>query len=67
MIISSPETDHINKLIADGALSYERNLETLQYPGPSDLIEACRDISYVLDYLKNKAVGEYLVAGSISP
>lgn len=52
---------YINKLIADGAMSYERNLETLTYSGPSDLIEACKVNNYVADRLKGKTVGEYLV------
>jgi hypothetical protein len=54
---------YINKLISDGALPYERNLETLHYTGPSDLIEACTNNPYVADRLKEKTFGEYLVHG----
>jgi hypothetical protein len=53
---------YINKLIAEGAVPYERNLETLRYTGPSDLIEACQELAYVPHRLKEKIVGEYLVA-----
>ncbi len=52
---------YINKLVADGAISYERNLETLVYSGPSDLIAACGESSYVPEPLTDKTVGEYLV------
>jgi len=52
---------YINKLIADGAMSYERNLETLDYTRPSDLIEACKNNPYVADRLEGKMFGEYLV------
>jgi hypothetical protein len=52
---------YINKLIIDGAMSYERNLDTLQYTGPDDLIEACKNNPYVADRLKGKTVGQYLV------
>lgn len=52
---------YINKLIADGAFCYDRNLETLAYSGPSDLIAACDTNNYVADRLKNKTMGEYLV------
>jgi hypothetical protein len=52
---------YINKLISDGAVSYERNLDTLQYTGPSDLIHACSTNRYVADRLKEQAFGEYLV------
>jgi hypothetical protein len=52
---------YINKLIAEGAMSYERNLETLVYAGPSDLIEVCLNNTYVADHLKEKTFGEYLV------
>jgi hypothetical protein len=40
---------------------YERNLETLPYAGPSDLIEACTSNPYVADRLKEQTFGEYLV------
>lgn len=52
---------YINKLIANGAIPYERNLEALTYSGPSDLITACASNSYVPDRLKDKTSGEYLV------
>jgi hypothetical protein len=52
---------YISKLISDGAVPYMRNLETLHYSGPSDLIEACLNNTYVADRLKSKTVGEYLV------
>ncbi len=55
---------YIHKLIHDGAIPYERNLEMLHYSGPSDLIEACRSISYVPRRLKAKRSGEYLVTAS---
>jgi hypothetical protein len=42
-------------------MSYERNLETLTYSGPSDLIEACKNNPDVKDDLKDKTFGEYLV------
>jgi hypothetical protein len=57
---------YINKLIADGAMSYERNLETLTYSGPSDLIEARKNTMYVADRLREKTWGEYLVLRSES-
>jgi hypothetical protein len=50
---------YINKLIADGAVTHERNLQLLRYTGPSDLIEATLYDSYVPDRLKNKTSGEY--------
>jgi len=52
---------YINKLITDGAISYERNLQTLKYSGPDDLIEASHSNSYVPDRLKERTTGEYLV------
>ena len=52
---------YINKLIANGAVPYERNLETLVYAGPSDLIGACENNEYVAERLKDKTAGEYLV------
>jgi hypothetical protein len=52
---------YINKLIGDDAMSYERNLETLIYSGPADLIEACKDNILVADRLKEKTLGEYFV------
>lgn len=52
---------YINKLIANGAIPYERNLDTLTYSGPSDLIAACGENSFVPERLKDKTGGEYLV------
>jgi hypothetical protein len=52
---------YINKLISNGAIPYERNLETLVYSGPLDLIAACGENSYVPERLTDKTVGEYLV------
>jgi hypothetical protein len=52
---------YIHKLISDGALLSERNLDTLHYTGPSDLIHACSTNPYVADRLKEQTFGEYLV------
>lgn len=52
---------YICKLISEGAIPYMRNLENLHYSGPSDLIEAGKNNSYVADRLKEKTFGEYLV------
>jgi hypothetical protein len=52
---------YISKLISDGAVPYMRNLESLHYSGPSDLIEAGQNNTYVADRLRAKTFGEYLV------
>jgi hypothetical protein len=58
---AKPGVHYINKLIAEGSFCYYRNLDTLPYSGPSDLITACASNSYVPDRLKDKTSGEYLV------
>ena len=57
-----PASYYINKLISDGAVPYERNLERLHYAGATDLGEACKSNTYVADRLKEKTFGKYLVA-----
>jgi hypothetical protein len=52
---------YLNKLVADGAYTQERNLQHLIYEGPTDLIEATSACEYVPDRLKGMTYGEYLV------
>ena len=52
---------YINKLVADGAYTHARNLERLEYHGPSDLIQATSESSYVPSRLQGMTTGEYLV------
>ena len=51
---------YINKLIAEGAVPYERNMESLRYTGPSDLMAAAAQSPFVPERLKGMRHGEYL-------
>lgn len=51
---------YINKLVSEGAVPYERNMEALHYAGPSDLIAATVDHPFVPERLKGMSRGEYL-------
>jgi len=52
---------YINKLISEGAIPYDHNLDKLRYTGPADLLEATRSSPYVEERLSSKTLGEYLV------
>jgi hypothetical protein len=52
---------YLSKLLAQGALPYEHNLDKLPYSGPADLIQAGRDMAYVPGRLQDKVSGEFLV------
>ena len=55
---------YISKLIGEGAIPYERNLDKLSYQGPADLQAAIADSRYVQPHLKTKHKGEFLVVNN---
>ena len=55
---------YINKLIYEGAILYEHNLENLHYRGPADLLEATRRSPHVPGRLSTKTTASTWLWGS---